>query len=126
MGLMTTAVEPERAPDAAAADEPDAVKTAAALGLLSLALPANLAITALALVRRRARPRPPATADTPRTVLISGGKMTKALHLARAFHHAGHRVILIESPKYRLTGHRFSRSVSRCRRWSTPWRARMR
>lgn len=117
MDLMTTAVDPERAPDApaaaSAADEPDAVKTAAALGLLSLALPANLAITALALVRRRARPRPPATADTPRTVLISGGKMTKALHLARAFHRAGHRVILIESRKYRLTGHRFSRSVSR-------------
>ena len=37
--------------------------------------------------------------------------MTKALQLCRSFHAAGHRVLLVESPKYRLTGHRFSRSV---------------
>ena len=37
--------------------------------------------------------------------------MTKALALARAFHRAGHRVVLVESPKYRWTGHRFSRAV---------------
>jgi hypothetical protein len=120
MGLTTTAAEQDRAPcpaaaaaatataaaTAAATDEPDALRTAAALGLLSFALPANLAITAVALVRRLTRPRPAATADTARTILISGGKMTKALHLARAIHRAGRR-------KYRLTGHRFSRSVSR-------------
>ncbi len=45
--------------------------------------------------------------------MISGGKMTKALHLARAFHAAGHRVVLVESARYRLTGHRFSRAVDR-------------
>ena len=45
------------------------------------------------------------------TVLITGGKMTKALQLARSFHAAGHRVILVESAKYRWTGHRFSRAV---------------
>lgn len=39
--------------------------------------------------------------------------MTKALHLARAFHLAGHRVVLAESAKYRWTGHRFSRAVDR-------------
>ena len=39
--------------------------------------------------------------------------MTKALQLARSFHQAGHRVILIESEKYWLTGHRFSRAVDR-------------
>ena len=50
-------------------------------------------------------------ADDPRTVLVSGGKMTKALALARAFHAAGHRVVLVESAKYRFTGHRFSRAV---------------
>jgi hypothetical protein len=44
-------------------------------------------------------------------VLITGGKMTKALQLARSFHCAGHRVILAESTKYRFTGHRFSRAV---------------
>lgn len=37
--------------------------------------------------------------------------MTKALQLARSFHLAGHRVILVESAKYRWTGHRFSRAV---------------
>lgn len=55
--------------------------------------------------RRRLRP------DPRQTVLISGGKMTKALQLARAFHSAGHRVVLVESAKYRLTGHRFSNAV---------------
>ena len=37
--------------------------------------------------------------------------MTKALQLARSFHAAGHRVVLVESAKYRFTGHRFSRAV---------------
>jgi hypothetical protein len=37
--------------------------------------------------------------------------MTKALALCRAFHDAGHRVVLVESAKYRWTGHRFSRAV---------------
>ena len=48
-----------------------------------------------------------------KTVLISGGKMTKALQLARSFSRSGHRVILIETHKYWLIGHRFSRAVSR-------------
>ncbi|MCW3038723.1 MAG: ATP-grasp fold domain protein DUF201-type, partial [Solirubrobacterales bacterium] len=42
---------------------------------------------------------------------ISGGKMTKALQLARSFHAAGHRVVLVETSRYRFTGHRFSRAV---------------
>ena len=46
-------------------------------------------------------------------MLVSGGKMTKALQLARSFHRAGHRVMLVESRKYRFTGHRFSRAVDR-------------
>jgi predicted ATP-grasp superfamily ATP-dependent carboligase len=37
--------------------------------------------------------------------------MTKALTLCRAFHAAGHRVVLVEAEKYRWTGHRASRSV---------------
>ena len=41
-------------------------------------------------------------------MLISGGKMTKALQLARSFHAAGHRVDARGVAKYRLTGHRFS------------------
>ncbi|WP_181781591.1 ATP-grasp enzyme, partial [Pseudonocardia pini] len=56
--------------------------------------------------RRRATP------ERPLTVLVSGGKMTKALALARAFHGAGHRVVLVEQHRYRWSGHRFSRAVS--------------
>jgi hypothetical protein len=39
--------------------------------------------------------------------------MTKSLQLARSFHRAGHRVVMVEAGKYRLTGHRFSRAVDR-------------
>jgi hypothetical protein len=90
-----------------------AARTVGTLALLQLALPANLAVTAAALLRSLVvRPRT-ATAAAPRTVLISGGKMTKALELARSFHAAGHRVVLIESHRYRMTAHRFSRAVDR-------------
>ena len=90
-----------------------AARTAGTLTLLQLALPFNAALTAAALARGLiVRPRR-AVASEPRTILISGGKMTKALALARAFHRAGHRVVLVEAHRYRLTGHRFSRAVDR-------------
>jgi hypothetical protein len=89
----------------------DAVRSVAVLAALTATLPVDLAVSAAAWVRRPAPPAVPA-AVTPKTVLVSGGKMTKALHLARAFHLAGHRVVLVESAKYRWTGHRFSRSVA--------------
>jgi predicted ATP-grasp superfamily ATP-dependent carboligase len=88
-------------------------KTAGVLALLALALPVNLALTAAALLRSAAVRAPRPAAARPRTILVSGGKMTKALQLARSFHAAGHRVILVEAGKYRLTGHRFSRAVDR-------------
>ena len=37
--------------------------------------------------------------------------MTKSLQLARLFHQAGHRVVLVESRSYWLIGHRFSCAV---------------
>lgn len=115
---MTTATAP--APAAAAATPAavgrrlrTAARTVGALALLQLTLPADLALTAAALVRSVVvRPRR-RTVAAPKTVLISGGKMTKALALARAFHAAGHRVVLVESHRYRLTAHRFSRAVDR-------------
>jgi hypothetical protein len=88
-------------------------KTLGVLGLLLLALPFNLTLTAAALAWSAVFPKSPRQADQPKTVMVSGGKMTKALLLARSFHAAGHRVILIESRKYRFTGHRFSRAVDR-------------
>jgi hypothetical protein len=82
------------------------------LVLISSALPLNFTFTVLALLRSH-HGGGGSKGTRRRTVLISGGKMTKALHLARAFHRAGHRVILVESPRHRFTGHRFSRAVAR-------------
>ena len=93
-------------------------KTVGALALLLAALPFNLALTVVALLRGRTAER--ATPARPRTVLVSGGKMTKALQLARSFHRAGHRVVLVESAKYRFTGHRSSRAVDRFHTVPTP------
>jgi predicted ATP-grasp superfamily ATP-dependent carboligase len=89
------------------------VKTVATLLLLLFVLPLNLMITAIALLRAMVVKPPRMVAAYPKTILISGGKMTKALQLARSFYRAGHRVILVESDKYWLTGHRFSWAVNR-------------
>ena len=110
--MTLTAETTERAaPEGAVRRRPDAARTLATLAALTATLPVDLAVTGFALLRRAPRPAV-RTATRPRTVLVSGGKMTKALHLARAFHLAGHRVVLAESAKYRWTGHRFSRAVS--------------
>ena len=93
-------------------------KTVAILLLLGLVLPVNAAVVAVAIgyhgIRRWLQIGfvPPVLAH-PKTVLISGGKMTKALQLARLFYKAGHRVVLVESHSYWLIGHRFSRAVDR-------------
>lgn len=86
-------------------------KTLGAQALLLAALPFTLALTGAALLRCAVVPRRRGVAAAPKTVMISGGKMTKALALARSFHRAGHRVVLVETRRYRLTGHRFSRAV---------------
>ncbi len=104
-------------PSNTADTDPDRVRTLATLALLTAALPINLTavLGSLAagwlagLAGRKPHRARPARA---RTILISGAKMTKALQLARSFHAAGHRVIMAETRKYRLTGHRFSRAVS--------------
>jgi hypothetical protein len=85
----------------------------ATLAGLIVMLPIDALLVVLALVRRVRKPTASPPTSFPRTVLITGGKMTKALQLARSFHCAGHRVILAESAKYRFTGHRFS-PRSRC------------
>jgi predicted ATP-grasp superfamily ATP-dependent carboligase len=93
----------------AAAGARSVLKTAATLAALTAVLPLNAALTAAALARPL--PAAPAGGEARRTILISGGKMTKALQLARSFRAAGHRVVLVETARYRLTGHRFSRAV---------------
>ncbi|WP_414577156.1 ATP-grasp domain-containing protein [Anabaena sp. CCY 9402-a] len=83
------------------------------LALLLLALPVNAAIVFISLFLG-AILRPKTTKiSNPKNILISGGKMTKALQLARSFHSAGHRVVLLETHKYWLTGHRFSQAVDK-------------
>ncbi|MBW4624954.1 MAG: ATP-grasp domain-containing protein [Brasilonema octagenarum HA4186-MV1] len=88
----------------------------ATLTILFLVLPINAAIVLASLfwnrLRRLVRPQTVVAANR-KNILISGAKMTKALQLARCFHAAGHRVILIETHKYWLSGHRFSDAVSR-------------
>ena len=92
------------------------MKTVATLLMLTVLLPINLTVTASALLMRFIGQFLPTNkarmvADQPKTILISGGKMTKALQLARSFRCAGHRVVMIEGHKYWLTAHRFSRAV---------------
>ncbi len=88
-------------------------KTLGTLALLLIALPLNAFIVLVSLLWGILFTKKPAVAIHPQTILVSGGKMTKALQLARSFHAAGHRVILVEGHKYWLSGHRFSNAVSR-------------
>ncbi|CAN5455483.1 hypothetical protein BH10ACT9_BH10ACT9_21660 [soil metagenome] len=89
----------------------NAGRTVATLAGLLATLPIDALLVGAALLWHRSGSAPQPPTDVRRTVLISGGKMTKALQLARSFHSDGHRVILVESAKYRFTGHRFSRAV---------------
>ncbi|WP_315791972.1 ATP-grasp domain-containing protein [Fischerella sp. JS2] len=93
------------------------LKNLGTLALLLLVLPINAGIVLVSLLLGN---QPKAIATKPKNILISGGKMTKALQLARSFHAAGHRVVLLETHKYWLTGHRFSKAVSRFYTVPTP------
>ena len=102
-----------------------AIQDVATIAALTLVLPLNASLVLTALLFKAIAPTsnrtdsqtvtPPAAGevDSKKTVLISGGKMTKALQLARSFHRDGHRVILIETHKYWLVGHRFSSAVDK-------------
>jgi predicted ATP-grasp superfamily ATP-dependent carboligase len=91
------------------------LKNLGTLILLLIALPINAAIVIVSLVASWvASPfRQRIVSEHPKNILITGGKMTKALQLARSFHQAGHRVFLVESHKYWLSGHRFSNAVTK-------------
>ncbi len=89
----------------------------ATLALLLLLLPFNLAMVLLSwlknLISGRGESGIPPTRNPieKNRILITGAKMTKALQLARSFHRDGHEVYLVETHKYWLSGHRFSRAV---------------
>lgn len=78
--------------------------------LLAIAFPINCIVVLASLVWSKNNPVPN---QNPKNILLTGGKMTKALQLARLFHAAGHRVVLVETEKYWLTGHQFSKAVDR-------------
>ncbi len=71
------------------------------LGLLALVFPLNLAIVAVALIWNGMSSlfKKQKIIGNPQNILLTGGKMTKALQLARSFHEAGHHVTLIETHK---------------------------
>lgn len=88
------------------------------LVLLAVALPVNLTVVLLSWLWTSVSrwldrtARQPIAVDTPKTILIAGARMTKTLQLARSFHAAGHRVILIDTEKFWLNGNRFSNTVA--------------
>ncbi len=92
------------------------LKSLGTLALLLIALPINGIVVLVALVWNlltQPLQKKPTPANDPKTIMLTGGKMTKALQLARSFHAMGHRVILVETHKYWLTGHQFSNAVDR-------------
>jgi hypothetical protein len=81
--------------------------------LLAIAFPVNCSLVLASLVWSLLRSpfHKQVSAENPKNILLTGGKMTKALQLARLFHAAGHKVFLVETKKYWLSGHRFSNSI---------------
>lgn len=88
------------------------VQNLGTLLLLALAFPLNLTVVLLAWIWSRLNPAQSIARADAKTVLIAGARMTKTLQLARSFHAAGHRVILIDTRKFWLNGNRFSNTVS--------------
>ncbi|MDM9379848.1 ATP-grasp enzyme [Chlorogloeopsis sp. ULAP01] len=99
------------------------LKNLGTLTLLLLALPINATIVLVSLLWNTLtslfQKERIITTDS-KNILISGAKMTKALQLARLFHAAGHRVVLLETHKYWLSGHRFSKAVDNFYTTSVP------
>lgn len=91
------------------------VQNLGTLTLLAIAFPFNLTIVLLAWVWSWiSRPFQPApvVAAAPKNILLAGARMTKTLQLARSFHAAGHRVVLIDTEKFWLNGNQFSNAVA--------------
>lgn len=86
------------------------------LALLAIAFPINCIVVLASLLwssATRLFQKKAIATSKPKNILLTGGKMTKALQLARSFHAAGHKVFLVETEKYWLSGHQFSNAVER-------------
>ncbi|BAZ46463.1 hypothetical protein NIES4102_34950 [Chondrocystis sp. NIES-4102] len=88
-------------------------KNLGTLMLLLLLLPFNLMAVIIAATANlfKSNNQPQSAPQPSKRILITGAKMTKALQLARSFAQDGHQVYLVETHKYWLSGHRFSRAV---------------
>lgn len=95
------------------------VRTIFFLILLGLMFPVNLLITLFTCILStlintiQQKRSTPLTNPNSKRILISGGRMTKALQLCRSFYRAGHQIILVDESVNWLTGHRWSNSVER-------------
>ena len=85
------------------------------LALLAIAFPFNCIVVLTSLLWNfLSRPFQQQVVLNPnsKNILIAGSRMTKALQLARSFHAAGHRAILVDTHKYWLAGNQFSNAVA--------------
>lgn len=89
------------------------LKSLGTLALLLIAFPVSLSVVLAALLWSFTGSKQVRQNQQPKNILLTGGKMTKSLTLARAFHAAGHQVFLTETKKYWLAGNQFSNSVKR-------------
>lgn len=86
------------------------MRTLLAILILGLSSAPVIVVMLLAEATRRFWTKP-TRRSSGRTVLLTGGKMTKCLQLARLFRASGDRVIVVETPRYRWCGTRFSSAV---------------
>jgi hypothetical protein len=95
------------------------IRTISFLILLGLIFPFNLFITLFTIIFSKLinlikqNQSIPKSNPNSKRILISGGMMTKALQLCRAFNQAGHHIILVDEAINWLTGHQWSNSVER-------------
>ena len=85
------------------------------LALLAIAFPFNCIVVFTSLLwnfLQRPKSKPIVFNPNAKNILIAGARMTKTLQLARSFHAAGHRVILIDIDKYWLSGNQYSNAVA--------------
>ncbi len=86
--------------------------TAFTILALQLLLPLTIFITIISIFKniscnKKKNKKP----DFKGTILLTGGKMTKALQLARLLKRSGYKIILAEDKKYRASGHAWSNCV---------------
>ncbi|BAY47391.1 hypothetical protein SAMD00079811_50090 [Scytonema sp. HK-05] len=85
------------------------------LALLAIAFPFNCTVVLAALLWNfftQPLKKQVVSNQNPKNILIAGTRMTKSLQLARSFHAAGHRAILVDIDKYWLSGNQFSNAVA--------------